>query len=351
MWSSAIAFNLLVNALFSFVCTLGIVYGVLRLLRVGPDLGHLLLLGLPWLKLVWDLAQGIPESSFFWHKLAGAQQELGSFKLGFGATRFGPLLTFGLGARWGAGEYSQSAAELLDTGLRRVWPHLPTLVVLLTFGISSSLVARRLLSWACFARSRRRLCESTPVCWHQLKWRSVPVYVSAAHRGAPYASGVLRPYIVFSVESFVRLSEAERHAAIQHELSHVRHADTLLLPLWSLLCDVGWFLPGARGLLERWRATCELRADEAAVRAGVAREVLALALLRVSELVVQKPQVSASLGRRGGLLRRRIERLLGAPEPAPRALYRHKLGRPLLVLLVVAGVLQSLFFGNHLLTS
>src|SRR5215207_983944 len=109
---SALAFNLIVNAMLSFTGALVVVWLALRLFRVGADRWQLVLLVLPWLKVFWDTRRGIPESSFFWQRLSGAHQDSGSFQAGFGASHWGPLLQFRLGAQVSGQSYPQSAAEL-----------------------------------------------------------------------------------------------------------------------------------------------------------------------------------------------------------------------------------------------
>lgn len=266
--------------------------------------------------------------------------------MGLGATRFGPLVQFRLGALHDSKQYPQSAAELLSSGLSRWWGPLPEVLAALVISVSVLLVARRLLLWrragASFAR------PATPV-WRSvaLGQRRVEVYVSASHTGAPFAAGVLRPYVVFSELHFARLNEAEREACLGHELAHIAHGDTWLSPLLILLTDLGWFLPGVRALLGRVLSLLELRADGAAVRAGAAPEALASALVTTGELLHAPRAVAVGLQRRG-LLARRVRRLLEpAAEPEARSGAGPRVLRLVGTLVVVGGLLQSVFFGNY----
>jgi Zn-dependent protease with chaperone function len=340
----ALAFNLIVNAALSFGFALGVVWLALRLFRVGADRFQQLLLTLPWLKVLWDAAYGIPAGSFFWQRLADIRQDLGVFQLGFGANRWGPLLQFRLGARLGEATYPQSAAEVLGSGLTRLWQPLPSLLAAVVLGVSSVLVCRRLMGWFQHALAQRAQPPATILA--RGHWRDAAVVIDPLHRGAPYAAGVLEPRIVFAAHHYERLSRAEREACLQHELAHVQAGDTLWSPLIALLGDVLWFVPGRRWLLERHRVLMELRADAAAVHAGACPQALATALVATGDLLLQPSAPFVSLVRER-LLARRVRRLLGADEPGPRAGFQYAKVRWLVVLVLLLGVLQSVFFGNQ----
>jgi beta-lactamase regulating signal transducer with metallopeptidase domain len=342
----ALAFNVIVNAMLSFMGALVAVWLALRLFRVSADRFQLTLLGLPWLKVFWDAARGIPESSFFWQRVSGAHQDFGSFRAGVGANQWGPLLELRLGAQVSGRTYPQSAAEVLSSGLSRVTPQLPVYVAAALLVVSALLVARRL--WGFRAHARMRQSGHSRVLRVQRRsLGSVVCVVDATHHGAPYVSGVLAPRVVFSAEHFARLSAAEREACWQHELAHVAHGDTLWSPLLTLLTDAFWFLPGAHWVQDRSRSVMELRADEAALRAGVAPEALASALVSTGEQLVAGSSPGVGLVRKR-LLARRVRRLLEpAKEPAPRAGFQLTGVRLVLTALIIFGVLQSVFFGNQ----
>jgi beta-lactamase regulating signal transducer with metallopeptidase domain len=342
----ALAFNLIVNAMLSFTGASVAVWLALRLFRVGADRWQLALLGLPWLKVVWDAARGVPESSFFWQRASGAYQDFGSFRAGLGATQWGPLLELRLGAQLSGRSYPQSAAEVLSSGLSRVTAQLPVYVAGAILLVSSLLVARRLWGFRAHARGRRH-GQSSVLLVQQRCLGNIVCVVDAAHRGAPYVSGVLAPRVVFSVEHLARLSAAEREACWQHELAHVAHGDTLLSPLLTLLTDAFWFLPGVHWVQRQVRSVMELRADEAALRAGATPEALASALVSTGEHLLASTSPGVGLVRER-LLARRVRRLLEpAKEPAPRAGFQHAGVRLVLAALIMFGVLQSVFFGNQ----
>jgi beta-lactamase regulating signal transducer with metallopeptidase domain len=337
---------LLVNAALSFGLACVVVWAALRVFRVGPDRFQLLLLSLPWLKLVWDAAYGIPQGSFFWQRLQGVRQELGSFQLGIGLNQWGPLLQLRLGANAGGKSYPQSAAEVLDSGLTRLWPGLPSAIAGAVMLVSALLVLRRLLAWRWHTRARPA-AEQQQLLVRRGLLRDARVVIDAGHDGAPYAIGFLRPRVVFSAEHYGRLGEAERKACLLHELSHIAHGDTLWSPMLALLGDLFWFLPGARWVLGRFQSVFELRADAAAVEAGASPAVLASALVTTGELIGASASPAVGLVRERILLRR-VRRLLDPhTEPPPRAGFQHPALRVLLAALLCAAVLQAVFFGNQ----
>ncbi len=343
---AALAFNLIVNAMLSFAGAFALVWLTLRLFRVAADRWQLLLLGLPWLKVFWDAARGVPDGAFFWQRLSGVHQDRGTFQAGFGASHWGPSLQLQLGAQVDGQTYPQSAAELLSNGLSRLTPQLPLYLASAVLLVSGALVARRVWAWQAHARAQRRTQQSVLLV-RRHAFRDIVCVVDAVHDGAPYVSGLRAPRVVFSAEHFGRLSAAERDACLLHELAHVAHGDTLWSPLLALLTDAFWFLPGARQVLARARSVMELRADEAAIRAGAAPDALASALVTSGEMLLASTAPGVGLVRER-LLARRVRRLLDPEsEPVPRAGFQHVGVRLVLATLIIFGVLQSTFFGNQ----
>jgi beta-lactamase regulating signal transducer with metallopeptidase domain len=175
------------------------------------------------------------------------------------------------------------------------------------------------------------------------------VAFSRTYLGSPFTAGVWRPTIIFSATTFAALSPDEREACIAHELAHVAHYDAIWLNALCLVSDGLWFVPGFRGLVERIRTWFELCADDAAVERGARREVLASALVTVAETLRQGPAHGIALLPTRSSLALRVERLLdrtGNPPPA-RTSHQRRLGGLFITLVVSAGVMQSVFFGNH----
>lgn len=341
-----VLFNLLVNSVFAFVLTLGIVYATLRVFRFAPGRSRLWLLLLPFAKVVSDLTSGVPESSFLWAKQAGHVQELGWFRVGFGIQRFWPMIDMQLGAFSGGVIYPQSAADVLDAALsKRLALWVPGALAVAVLLVGGARLLRR--CWATRAFMRERLGGARVVERRRAGWRGVDVVVAPRYRGVPFATGILKPRIVFAAETYAAFDAYEREAALQHELGHVAHHDLPLLAALDALSDVFWFLPGRRGLLDRIHGVLEQRADDAALESGAAREALALALVHAGELACTRVP-GAAIASHPSLLARRVHRLLEAPAASPTRLHRLvELLRFAVAAWIALGVVQALLLGNH----
>jgi Zn-dependent protease with chaperone function len=343
-----VAFNLLVNSIGSFLLALGVVLSAIAIFRIGAGRVRLALLILPFAKVIWDAAAGIPSDSFLWEKVRGAHQDLGIFRIGLGFTRFSPQLTAELGALFHGQKYTQSAAEVIDTGLSRyLAPQLPAALVVGWALATALLLCRRLLHWWQFARAMRRLRAGAQL-WERRRCagRSVAIYVSDDYAGAPFASGWLHAYVMLPRAILSKLTEEQRDAVLLHELSHIEHRDLLLDGLLQLLSDGLWFLPAGAWLLRRIRTELEVRADEAALAKGADRLGLAAALVCVAE-TLHAPSHGVGLLPVRSALSLRVQRLVAASASSARWGYGHPFGRIVIVTFLLGAVLQSVLFGNH----
>lgn len=346
--TSAVLFNLIVNALSSFVGALALVRLLLWSLCVGSSRGRLVLLLVPLVKVFWDLGRGIPQQSFLWPSLLGVPQDRGSFMVGIGFSRPAiPMLQLVLGADSHGVRYSQSAADLACRALsKKLSPSWVTAVVVVVIGVAALRVVARLASMAKFALEHRRvLAEAKPVAIPTSSDRRAVVFVSERVDGAPYATGLLRPCIVFPAGMFAELDEAPRRAALLHELAHAERRDPALIVALTLFSELFWFLPGLRGLMRRLFSELELRADARAVEHGARPDALARALASVAERVASAPTSTASLLPGARISVERVERLFD-PRDGARAVYRHWLGKVVVFGALVPGILGTVFFGN-----
>jgi Zn-dependent protease with chaperone function len=345
-----VLFNLLLNAVGSFWLGLVMALLVRRVSRGRAGVLAEFVLVLPFAKVVYDLGRGLPSSSFLWAWEHGARQRLGSFQIGFGATPLGPVLRGEIWAHHARGISPQSLPDLLSRALSsKVWLYAPAVVGFGLFAVSWLRLAQSVLSFARFQRDVSRIrAESQVVEERRLGFRRVRLYTTQCYQGVAFAGGLLRPYVVLPAAMLSRLSAEEREAVVQHELSHIAHWDSALL--WPLHClrELLWYVPGSGWLFTRVRTLLEFRADEAAVRAGVARHCIVSALLAVAELGLADPAPHVlGVSRGGRMLRERIERLL-LPPPALRTPGKlATVARVLLVAWFVLGALQSVACGNH----
>jgi len=344
-----VLFNLMLNAVASFWLGLALSLLIWRFAKPARPSLALLVLLLPLLKLLWDLRAGIPASSFFWASQHGLRQRLGSFQIGLSAHPWGGSIDGRLWAEHAGGRSPQSVADVLSRALRlRVSAYAASLLSFAVLLVSLSKCARRTLGLLAFrARVRAQLLGCSESEWRSLGRRQVRIFTSHGQTDVPFAGGLIRPYVVLPARLSERLSSPEREAVIEHELAHIRYFDlALLLPL-EFLGDLCWFVPGLKWRLSKLRSLLEQRADECAVKAGVAPGSLASALLVAAELAA--PEGGAPLlavAREPSTLQVRVRRLL-SPEPARRAARWLVLVRGLLLVWLVLGMLQASACGNQ----
>lgn len=342
MTAVAVAFNVVGNSALCFAATYALVLLACYVLRLGPGRLRLLFWLVPFVKVLWELGRGIPARSFLWVHALGARQDLGSFRLGFGVEAARPPFVRALLSAHSSGvTYSQSAADLLYRALSiKVSPLLPLVLVLVVATVAIVRLARRVASIHSF---RRRAGDWMRTATPLARAGVVRIYVSKEYRGAPFAAGVLHPYILFSERSIEVLDEPARAAALQHELSHVERGDPLLITALLLFSDVFWFLPRAGRLLARIFAEIELCADQRAVKRGASPVALADALVSVAEQQLAKPSPALGLSAEKSLLRERVERLCRPPRGVSRL---RQVSSLCCAALFISSVLYSVFLGN-----
>ena len=351
MTAALVGFNLLVNAGICLLASLGLALGACKLCGIERGRLRALVLAAPLFKAGFELARGIPEGAFFWAKLAGAHQELGSFQLGLGLELpVIPVIAFSLGALFHGHTYPQSGADVLATVLsKRLSPLLPGVLGALLLAFALLGLSRFLLESARGVRARRDLlrdarCVETRV----LGRRTVRIFVSECWQGVPCAGGLWRPWLCMPAHVERALGAEEREAVIAHELAHLAHHDLLLLSVTRLAALLFGFVPGARWLARKVQAECELAADARAVR-SVPALTLASALVRVAELCQpQRSAAGAQLAflRPGQALRERVQILIAGTDVTTHARPLRVLARWALAALVITTILRAAIFNN-----
>lgn len=344
MIAGALAWNVLLSGALSFLAACA--FALLARRRVFDRRPRLaaLLLALPFVKLAVELARGVPADAFFWEKTRGAVQEQGSFVIGAGVGRFGPIVRFAFGATYHGVSRPLSAADGLATIVdRRLGAGTSAALGVALASIGLALAAREIARLWRTARACRALAKAgTVVETRRAGARRVDVIVSAAWRGVPFAGGVLRPFVCVSGAVWAALSAGEREAVVRHELAHLRWFDGALLASARVARALLWFVPGAGAALRALATQCEIAADADAVRGGVAPAVLASALVRAGEVVTAARAPLLSLFRRERpAFVRRVRRLVDG-EP-PRAL---GVVPTALAVVIAVTVLRMTFFGN-----
>lgn len=307
----AFVFQVLVSGAFSFLGAACIMLVGTRLLRLRDGRARLVAALLPFAKLAYEVARGVPDGGFYWLEQMGARQELGGFRAGLGLDHKGPIVDISLSAIWQGASYPQSAADVLSRALERhVAVHATAAVAAFLCAVAVISAGRALFR---FARSDRNAWRAGAELLERRRVGpfTVNVFASTTWDGAPFATGLFAPSVCLPRSIVDALSDEEREAVVQHEIAHVRGRHALVVGALSLFERVFWFVPGLGALARHARAQLEICADDAAVRAGVAPEVLASALVRVAEIVVERRAAPAlALFGKRSVAVRRVERLL-----------------------------------------
>ncbi|NUO48269.1 MAG: M56 family metallopeptidase [Polyangiaceae bacterium] len=343
-----VAFNVLLNGIGSFAIAWLVSSAAARVMRKRIGTAPVTLAALPFAKIVFDAARGIPDRSFLWLRAEGLQQDLGSFQIGFGLTWAVPKIQLALAALSGDRAYTQSGPDVVAGFLmRRVAPWAPAVIAIALLAVGGLLSSRRVLATVRALKDARSIRRTQPVTVTHVAGRTTPVFV-VDDGDTPYMSGILRPFIVFPRRLWSSLEESERNAAMAHELGHVAHHHLAVLTAAAVVADLFWFVPGIRSALRRLRASIEIAADRWAVASGVAPLDLAAALVRAKELAQGSPANPMHLGVVDASLPGRVDALLASADVPvrPQTTAARIIGH-LAVLWIGATVLTALAFGNH----
>ncbi len=343
-----VVFNLLANAAGSFLVAWLMVRAALFVFRPAPGRARVALLGLPFVKVAFDLARGVPDHSFLWLRARGVPQDLGAFRVGFGLQWIIPKVELRLGALSAGMHYPQSGADLIAAALtKKVSPWAPFGVAALSLLVSAALLTSRVLAWRRATRDLRAAARGAVIKGHhRVGLRTAAILVAEGLEGSPFTGGIFAPYVCFPRLVWDALTPAERRAAIAHELAHVADHHLLILTFAGLVRDLVWFVPFLGKAEARLREGCELAADAGAVRRGVVPAVLASALVRARELMVGRPVAgAATLAAHELSLVTRVNRLL-VREPGPRLGFHNRLLGAAITVWVSASVLLAVLFGN-----
>lgn len=349
------SFNLFFNSTCSFIAGLVVVSFAIWFFRVEQSRWKLFLLGLPFVKMIWDLAyRRIPTSSIVHAGVNPLDLPPHSqmLTIGGGFSKFGPIfnLVFTLHGPDGK-QYSASFADYFYalTG-KHMGRWTPEAVLIGAITVSALLLVRRMIQAWSF-ESQRRKWRLRDHSFESVKCgaRRVDIYISSRYEGTPFTGGVIRPYICIPQKTYEVLSEGERNAVIQHELGHVRHWDLVGTLAVQSLGDLFWFVPFYRTLSRKIDRLREILADDSALHANVAPEYLASALvtLQNSKMGVSDSVLYSAFFREKQLVQVRVARLLNKTESRSRFGWRHAGLRILITAWTAGAVMIATFGGNH----
>jgi Zn-dependent protease with chaperone function len=346
MIAGAWCWNVLFSAGLSFLASLAVVWLFARRYAVARPRLAVLLLSMPFARAAIDVLRGVPEGAFFWERMAGAVQEKGAFRIGFGVRELGPKLEVALGAVRRGMVIPQSAADVLAAGLdRRVGHGVSAYVGLALAMVGLALAAREALRLGSASRAcRRHVAAGSRIETRPLRGGAVRVVVSPSWSGVPFAGGLLRPWVCIGEALHRALTPEELDAVVLHELAHLRAFDAVLLVAVRMLRAALWFVPGTGWLARAIAAGCERAADVDAVARGAQPAALASALVRAAQGAVEDPRMLATFLHPGPALAQRVDALLHH-DPAP-SRWHARLARAALFLVVASTVLRLTACGN-----
>jgi TonB family protein len=130
----------------------------------------------------------------------------------------------------------------------------------------------------------------------------------------PTVIGWLRPVVLLPVSCLTGLSPDQIEAVLCHELAHVRRHDYLVSVIQSVIETILFYHPAVWWVSKQVRRERECCCDELAVEAGGDVLAYARALSFLEENRAAFPEFV--LGANGGVLKMRIQRILGAKRDA-----------------------------------
>lgn len=115
----------------------------------------------------------------------------------------------------------------------------------------------------------------------------LPNVFSSDEIATPIAVGLLNPAIIMPA-SYEQWTPAKRHAALLHELAHIKSADNLARLLVLLVCALYWFHPLVWFGLKKLKEEQEKSADNFVLRNGIGASSYAQDLLEIVQSIQGK---------------------------------------------------------------
>ncbi|MBL7544127.1 MAG: M56 family metallopeptidase [Bdellovibrionaceae bacterium] len=349
-----IFFNLLVNSILSLAIGLMLVYFFIWFFRVNTGRWKVFLLSLPFVKIIYDFARGVPEKSVLFSGVdpfsLPPKHQLLSIGAGFDGWTPYVSTVFSVNALDGK-VYNSSIGDYLLIWLHRTFGNeIPLVIVSSVLSISLALLTIRIVQYYSFEKRRRkdRIACSTFKTMMAGR-RTVDIYISNHFSGTPFTGGIIKPYICLPEDAIQKLTPEELDAVIAHEMGHVRYYDLLVTVFIQGLGDLFWFIPGYRWLSRKIDRLREVVADSWAVSSNVKPHFLASALLKLKEIPEGSDRfvLYSAFFREKSLLKERVERLMGdVKEKRPRFGWQNRWVRYGVTIFISVVVLNSVFGGN-----
>lgn len=219
-----------------------------------------------------------------------------------------------------AAPHTVSPAEWLGRLRVTLDPWLPGVASLWLFGVCL-LALWNLGGWMQVRRLRVRDVAETPRPWRQSLERvclrlgvSKQVRLLESGRVAvPMVVGTLRPVILLPAAVLTGLTPDQVHALLAHEVAHIRRHDYAANLVQTAIVTLLFYHPAVWWVSRRIREERENCCDDLAVQSCGDSLLYARAL---AELAGQcRASAPMAMAATGGVLLRRVERVLGVPQP------------------------------------
>jgi len=349
-----IFFNLLVNSILSLAIGLMLVYFFIWFFRVETGRWKVFLLSLPFVKIIYDFARGVPEKSVLFSGVdpfsLPPKHQLLSIGAGFDGWTPYVSTVFSVNALDGK-VYNSSIGDYLLIWLHRTFGNeIPLIIVSSVLSVSFALLTIRVVQYYKFEKRRRKDRVSCSTFKTLISGRRlVDIYISNHFSGTPFTGGIIKPYICLPEDAIQKLTPEELDAVIAHEMGHVRYYYLLVTVFIQGLGDLFWFVPGYRWLSRKIDRLREVVADSWAVSTNVKPHFLASALLKLKEIPegYDRFVLYSAFFREKSLLKERVERLVGdVKEKRPRFGWQNRWVRYGVTIFISVVVLNSVFGGN-----
>ena len=236
---------------------------------------------------------------------------------------------------------------------RRLWsanqlePFLPWFVFFWLVGVLV-LFLRLVFGWTYTQRLKRQGITSVSAHWQErlthlcerMRIRCPVCLLESSLFQVPTVIGWLRPAILFSTNSLIRLTPCQLEAILSHELAHIRRYDNLFNLLQTAVGTLLFYHPAVWWISNRIRIEREHCCDDLAVKVFGDTLTYARALTKLEQLRNSPSQLV--IGAKGSSLLHRIRRLINAPATQPDCPVRRLVGVFVILTIFIAGVAAHL---------
>ena len=352
-------FNLLSNSILSFIIGCLLCGAFLWLFKPKNNRTKLFILCLPFLKIIWDVCAGIPESSVIYSSidpLTPPENFHRTLSLAFANRGLLPVIYLGFSGHDMlniGNHFTFSFGDALYFKLHSMAPALPAVAVILLLAIGLSKIILRVGSYFYFRKNIRNQLAVRGQLLEEVKVKKINVKIYRVQTklaSSPFTGGILNPFICIPDSLFYKLTPNEVDAIIHHEIAHIKFFDLHTSLIIAFLGDLFWFVPGYCILGKKIDSLKEVIADRFSL-SSTNEETLISALVKTNQAYRDKHSVNlySAFLKKKSLLKERINCILSG-EPSSRFGWSLKPIRFVSTAALTGLVIASTLGGNRPLT-